>query len=227
MADEAWHRALGDAIRVRRTRAGWTQQELAQRAGLSKAAVGHVETARRHPSAATVRALADGLGVTVADLLADVPGDIQGPGQLPSSRAPLVVEAATSHAAHVPRWVGAGRDDRWRAAEQVLRSPTATAALGARVREIVEEASPGPLDDVRDVLELLAAMATDYAHGVWRAGPWEHAVVVVAALDYVAAPLDAVPDVVEEVGLVDDLGVVTFTARLVAPTLQSYARDVN
>lgn len=226
MAESAWYRALGDAIRVRRTRAGLTQQELAERAGISKASVGHVETARRHASGATVRALADGLGVTVADLLADVPADIEEPEQLSTSRAPLAVEASTAHAAAVPGWIGDGRDDRWRAAEDVLRSPTATAALGARVREVLDGAAPEPLDEVRDVLELLAAMATDYARGVWRACPWEHAVLVVGALDYVAAPHDAVPDVVDGVGLVDDLGVVAFTARLVAPALQRYVRDV-
>lgn len=227
MADEEWHRALGDALRVRRTRAGLTQQELAERAGMSKAAVGHVETARRHASGSTLRALADGLGVTVADLLADVPGDVTGPLDLPRSRAPLGMDAARApfDALDVPAWVFAGVGDRWRVAEDVLRSPTATAALGTRVRGMVAATSPGPLDDVRDVVELLTGLSADYAAGVWRACPWEHAVLVVAALDYVAAPDDAVPDVVADVGLIDDLGVVAFTARIVAPTLRAYARD--
>jgi transcriptional regulator with XRE-family HTH domain len=46
-----------------RERAGWTQAELAQRAGLTKDGVAHLEQGRREPGWSTVLALADALGV--------------------------------------------------------------------------------------------------------------------------------------------------------------------
>jgi transcriptional regulator with XRE-family HTH domain len=45
-----------------RERAGWTQAELAQRAGLTKDGVAHLEQGRREPAWSTVLALADALG---------------------------------------------------------------------------------------------------------------------------------------------------------------------
>ncbi len=46
-----------------RERAGWTQAELAQRAGLTKDGVAHLEQGRREPGWSTVLALGDALGV--------------------------------------------------------------------------------------------------------------------------------------------------------------------
>lgn len=61
---------LAARLRALRTRAGLTQLQLATRAGLTPAAVGHIETgARTRPAAETVARLARALGVAVEELL--------------------------------------------------------------------------------------------------------------------------------------------------------------
>jgi molybdate-binding protein/transcriptional regulator with XRE-family HTH domain len=55
-------------LRDRRTRRGWSQEELARRSGLSRAGISAVETGRLIPSAAAALALAAALGCRVEDL---------------------------------------------------------------------------------------------------------------------------------------------------------------
>ena len=48
---------------------GITQAELAERAGVSRSYLSMIESGRKHPNAIRLQALADGLGVTVAELI--------------------------------------------------------------------------------------------------------------------------------------------------------------
>jgi transcriptional regulator with XRE-family HTH domain len=58
------HPLFGDLLRRHRLAAGLTQEELAERAGLSRRGISDLErTARSHPYRETVRALADALGL--------------------------------------------------------------------------------------------------------------------------------------------------------------------
>src|SRR5947209_583539 len=66
-------RTLSNSVRDRREGRGWSQGELARRAGLSRAGVSAVETGRLVPSAAAALALAAALGVRVEDLFALAP----------------------------------------------------------------------------------------------------------------------------------------------------------
>ncbi len=50
-------------LKALRVAAGWTQQELADKAGLNQAAISHLESSRNKPSWDAVIALADALGV--------------------------------------------------------------------------------------------------------------------------------------------------------------------
>jgi len=54
---------FGQRLRELRERAGLTQPQLAEKAGMSKAGVADLEQGRREPSWATAIALADALGV--------------------------------------------------------------------------------------------------------------------------------------------------------------------
>jgi DNA-binding XRE family transcriptional regulator len=60
-------------LRRRRDALGWSQEELARRAGLSRAGVGAIETGRLVPSAAAALALAEALQCRVEDLFRLVP----------------------------------------------------------------------------------------------------------------------------------------------------------
>lgn len=64
-------RAFGLAVRVRRTKLGLSQDELAHRTGLHRTYVGSVERGQRNVSLLNIRALAEGLGVAASKLLSE------------------------------------------------------------------------------------------------------------------------------------------------------------
>jgi len=68
--------ALGEAVRQLRDKRGITQERLAQDAGLTTGTVSLIERGRSNPAWGTIKALADGLGISVADL-ATLASDIE------------------------------------------------------------------------------------------------------------------------------------------------------
>ncbi len=56
-------RGFGTVIRERRASAGWTQEDLAERADLTRNYVSDLERGLKSPTLATIEALADALGV--------------------------------------------------------------------------------------------------------------------------------------------------------------------
>jgi DNA-binding XRE family transcriptional regulator len=69
---------LGERIRQLRQRAGWTQEELAERAGIGRVTLSRLEGGDRSPRYRTLVALAKALGVSVTDLLVDRAPDDRG-----------------------------------------------------------------------------------------------------------------------------------------------------
>jgi transcriptional regulator with XRE-family HTH domain len=59
---------LGGAIRELRLRAGLSQEELGRRAAIHSTWISHIESGRNNPAWATVRRIAEGLGVPLAEL---------------------------------------------------------------------------------------------------------------------------------------------------------------
>lgn len=57
-----------NALRVYRDLRGLTQAALAEKSGVKRVTVAEIETGRKHGSIATLRALADALGVSLDDL---------------------------------------------------------------------------------------------------------------------------------------------------------------
>lgn len=64
--------ALGEAVRQLREKRGLTQEGLAQDAGVTTGTVSLVERGRSNPSWGTVKAIANGLGVSIAELAKQV-----------------------------------------------------------------------------------------------------------------------------------------------------------
>lgn len=62
-------RALANRIKELRDQEGISQEELAHRAGLSRTGMGFVETGKRWPRLDTLMKVAQGLNVTVDELL--------------------------------------------------------------------------------------------------------------------------------------------------------------
>jgi transcriptional regulator with XRE-family HTH domain len=65
------HERLGRRIADLRAKAGWTQQDLAQRIAVSRVAVSHIEAGLSHPGERTVALLAGVFKVEPPDLVAD------------------------------------------------------------------------------------------------------------------------------------------------------------
>ena len=64
-------RALGARVRQLREGKGWTQESLADRAGLDRSYIAGIEAGLRNPSIKALARIAKGLGVTVADVVAN------------------------------------------------------------------------------------------------------------------------------------------------------------
>jgi transcriptional regulator with XRE-family HTH domain len=65
---------LGQEIRRRRRALGWTQEDLAEVAGISVHYLSTIENGKRDPSVSTVMALAKALKVSAGELLGGVEG---------------------------------------------------------------------------------------------------------------------------------------------------------
>ncbi len=59
---------FGKAVRKARTAAGLTQEELADHSGLDRSYIGGVERGERNPTLSVIEKIAEGLGVTLAEL---------------------------------------------------------------------------------------------------------------------------------------------------------------
>lgn len=71
-AKEAILKRFGETFRAERLKAGLSQEELANRAGLDRTYVGGVERGERNVSLVNLVRLARALGISVADLLANI-----------------------------------------------------------------------------------------------------------------------------------------------------------
>ena len=170
---------FGDLLRGLRERAGWTQEELAARAGLTPHAVSALERGTRtRPYPHTVRSLADALDVSAperAALVASVPrrgaGKTPAGGESPHDRARgcdvlgpgLVIPPTALH----------GRDADVAAVVEMVRS-------GAR---LVTLSGPGGVGKTRLAATVSDALATDFPDGVVQVSlaPLAEADAVIAA----------------------------------------------
>lgn len=60
---------LARALKTLRTRVGWTQKDLADKAGVSKASISSYESQRRVPTLETATRIADALDASLDDLM--------------------------------------------------------------------------------------------------------------------------------------------------------------
>ena len=65
-------RALGSRVRHLREDKGWTQEVLADRAGLDRSYIAGIEAGLRNPSVKALAKVAKGLGLSISDVVASV-----------------------------------------------------------------------------------------------------------------------------------------------------------
>ncbi len=102
-------------------------------------------------------------------------------------------------------------------------SDDATAAVAqgpALARKIAR--LPRPLRLLGKQVQLLAELATDYRRGHYRQVPWRTVSMAIGAVLYFFVPLDAVPDFLPAVGLVDDAAVLAYTLKALRADLKQY-----
>ena len=78
------------------------------------------------------------------------------------------------------------------------------------------------LANVWEQLQLLFALAKDYASGAYTAIPKTTMISVLAALLYFISPLDLVPDFLVGLGFLDDAVILGFVVKKVAKELDKY-----
>ena len=72
MSEGRLQRKFGRVVRRRREEAGLSQEALAEAAGLHRTYISLLERGQRQPQLETIRALARGLGTTMAGLVAEL-----------------------------------------------------------------------------------------------------------------------------------------------------------
>ncbi|HEX5502440.1 MAG TPA: helix-turn-helix domain-containing protein, partial [Thermomicrobiales bacterium] len=172
--------AFGELLRRFRRAAGLTQEQLAERSGLSAAGISALERgARASPQRETVRLLADALALAPAErarlAAAVAPRQAPNAGGSPPPRLPGLVPLAAGELI--------GRDDDVRAVDALL------AREGVR---LVTIAGPGGVGKTRLALAVAARCRARHRDGV-----------TVLALDTLRAAEDALPLLARRLGLGD------------------------
>lgn len=99
-----------------------------------------------------------------------------------------------------------------RRARALVEQPGGLSALAASAGEKLAARSgalAGIGQSVQDALRLVRA----YASGAYREIPWQSLLMLVAAVVYFVMPVDAVPDILLGLGLLDDAAILGWTLR--------------
>jgi transcriptional regulator with XRE-family HTH domain len=70
-------RAFGLAVRIFRERRGWNQGHLSRASGVDRGYISRIETGRADPGLQVQRRLADALGVTLTELVAQAEEELE------------------------------------------------------------------------------------------------------------------------------------------------------
>ena len=108
-----------------------------------------------------------------------------------------------------------------RRAETEAQDPGRVRALANRASDKLSQ-HRGSLNDLRDDMPVLLRLVRAWARKDYRAVPWASLVTVVGGLLYFVAPLDAIPDFIPIVGLLDDAAVIAFVLRAVQTDIQNF-----
>lgn len=113
-----------------------------------------------------------------------------------------------------------------RRAGRILRSATATRWLVQAVFNRSDRFKARLGDTFADLI-LLASLLRDWATGRYRTVPWGTLLTITGALVYFLMPLDAIPDPIVALGLLDDIAVISRTLKLTRTDLDRYQQWRN
>lgn len=81
---------------------------------------------------------------------------------------------------------------------------------------------PDRMHMVANQTKLIMELIDDYRAGTFRQIPWHSLAIAAAAILYVANPADVLPEALLGIGLLDDILVAAFAARVLRRDLKSY-----
>ncbi|KZY36845.1 hypothetical protein A3754_12550 [Alcanivorax sp. HI0083] len=113
-----------------------------------------------------------------------------------------------------------------RRAGRILRSATATRWLVQAVFNRSDRFKARLGDTFADLI-LLASLLRDWVTGRYRTVPWGTLLTITGALVYFLMPLDAIPDPIVALGLLDDIAVISRTLKLTRTDLDRYQQWRN
>jgi uncharacterized membrane protein YkvA (DUF1232 family) len=113
-----------------------------------------------------------------------------------------------------------------RRAGRILRSATATRWLVQAVFNRSDQFRARLGDTFADLI-LLASLLRDWVTGRYRTVPWGTLLTITGALVYFLMPLDAIPDPIVALGLMDDVAVISRTLKLTRTDLDRYQQWRN
>lgn len=108
-----------------------------------------------------------------------------------------------------------------RRAGRILRSATATRWLVQAVFNRSDRLKERLGETFGDLI-LLASLLRHWVTGRYKNVPWGSLLTIAAALVYFLMPLDAIPDVVVALGLMDDVAVISRALKLTRGDLERY-----
>jgi uncharacterized membrane protein YkvA (DUF1232 family) len=134
---------------------------------------------------------------------------------------PLTTRKAVAKPDHLGGRVGKVLARSERRASGILKDPEKTEALG---QDAAEKADAHRIDlgDAFEDLQTLLRLLHAYAKGDYRVIPAATIVAVAGAVVYFVSPVDAIPDVIPGVGLVDDAAVIYFVIRAIESDLDDF-----
>lgn len=106
-----------------------------------------------------------------------------------------------------------------RRAERYLHEPEKLRALVDRASRKAGE-HVGALEPIRERLAACFRLIKAYARGRYRTIPWNSLLILVAAVVYFVMPIDAIPDFILGLGLLDD-------AALLGWALKTFKSDID
>jgi uncharacterized membrane protein YkvA (DUF1232 family) len=108
-------------------------------------------------------------------------------------------------------------------AGKVIKDPKQTQKLAKDATQKADEHRV-ELGDVFTDLQTLLRLTSAYAKGDYRVIPARTIVAAVGAVIYFVSPIDAIPDVIPGIGLVDDAAVLYFVVKAIASDLDDFRR---
>lgn len=107
-------------------------------------------------------------------------------------------------------------------AESIIKNPDEFRLMIKDARDALEGKGDGPLTEIAGRLKMLLAMLNDYRLGRYRKIPVRTIVSIAGVMLYLTSPLDAVPDFIPVIGMIDDIFVINFIWKQLSQDLERY-----